>query len=338
MSFEFTSQTKAEEEKTEAGTSAPLSTFALELLDTNPFSGYVLGDCLASDEYSAVFKAQDKNMDRTVSLKALLAHPERDDAVETFFSQAGSVARVRHPRLARGLDAGRGGRAFFMAHEFVRGESLGAKLARRQTGRLTEKESLAFVAELAQTLQDLFDAGQNHGDLRPERILFVDGGQLKLLGLGFAWTVAWWDDTAAYAVKPDYLPPERIADELNIDVRGDLYSLGALWWKAILAEPVFKGNTPEETLDMHLRQKPVPPREVDPRLSAATSQLILWLLEKDRDARPRTPKEFLRKLSSHPLLEKEKQEEAAVPAPTPVEEVDSAEVAEPDQVEQAAEE
>ncbi len=210
-----------------------------------------------------------------------------------------------------------------MAHEFVKGESLGAKLARRQTGRLTEKESLAFVAELAQTLQDLFETGQNHGDLRPERILFVEGGQLKLVGLGFNWTVSWPNDAAAYAVKPDYLPPERIADELNIDVRGDLYSLGALWWKAILAEPVFKGNTPEETLEMHVRQKPVPPRELDPRLSAATSQLILWLLEKDRDARPRTPKEFLRKLSSHPLLQKE--EETPAPVPAPVEETESAE-------------
>lgn len=279
-----------------------LSAFARELSAEQPFRGYELGDCLAGSDRTAVFKAKDKNMDRTVVLKALRPCPERSGAVEEFFSQAGAVARVRHPGVARGLDAGRAPGAFFMAHEYVRGESLVAKVARRQVPRLTEKESLALAREIAGILQGLFDLGQFHGDLAPDRVVLGDGLKGKLLGIGFAWRLAWPDERRALLSRPDFLSPERINDEFSIDIRGDLYSLGCLWYWALLGEPVFKGGTPGETLDLHLQAKPVPPREADPRLSAATSQLLLWLLEKDRDARPRTPKDFLRRLAQHPLL------------------------------------
>ncbi len=154
-------------------------------------------------------------------------------------------------------------------------------------------------------MQELFEIGQPYGDLRPTRMLVGDGGRIKLLGIGFNWTLVWPDDRQAFLTKPDYLSPERIADELNIDIRGDLYSLGCIWHKVLLGEPVFKGVTPEQTLEMHLSAKATPPRETDPRLSASTSQLLLWLLEKNRDARPRTPREFLKRLAAHPLLETE---------------------------------
>ena len=282
--------------------SGACSRYAADLLAAQPFESYELGECLAAHDESAVFRATDRNMDRTVALKALRPWPGRENAVEDFFSQAGAVARVRHPGLARGLDVGRGGGSFFMAHELLRGESLEARLARRQTGRLLEKESLLLVRDLATILQGLFDIGQSHGDLRPSRVLLGDGGKPRLLGIGFSWTIAWPNDKAAFLAAPDYLSPERIAEEFTIDVRGDLYALGCLWHRALMGVPVFRGQTTAETLDMHLAAEPTPPREVDPRLSSASSQLILWLLEKDRDARPRTPRDFLRKLATHPLL------------------------------------
>lgn len=273
------------------------------LMAGQPFKGYELTACLASSDVLAVFKARDRAMERNVVLKAVLPSPERPGAVEDFFSQAGAVARVRHSGVARGLDAGRGGGAFFMVHETARGESLEARLARRLAARLTEKESLALVRDVAGLLQALFELGQYHGDLAPDRIVFGDGGAPKLLGLGFFRNVAWPDDRRAYLTRPHFLPPERIAGECNIDIRGDLYALGCLWALVLLGEPMFKGTSPAQVLDGRLEAGPPPPRESDPRLSAATSQLVMWLLEKDRDARPRTPREFLRRLAAHPLWE-----------------------------------
>ena len=287
--------------ETSSPSAAAMTDFAAGLLVRQPFRGYELRDCLAASDRSAVFKAWDRNMDRNVAFKIMRPWPGREGAVEEFFSLAGSIARLRCPAAARGLDAGRGEGNFFMAYEFVSGESLAARLARRQAGRLTEKESVKLVGELAGALQSLFELGHPHGNFKPGNLMAGDGGKVRLTDIGFAWTMAWPDDDEAFLAHPDFMSPERLRGDFTIDVRGDLYSLGAVWHLALLGEPVFRGTTPAETIAMHLEKEPVSPRERDPRLLAATSSLILWLLEKDRDARPRTPREFLRKLAAHPL-------------------------------------
>ena len=65
-----------------------------------------------------------------------------------------------------------------------------------------------LVRDLAEVLQGLFENGQSHGDVRPDRIVVTDGGKPRLLGIGFAWTLAWPDDRAAFMAKPDFLPPD----------------------------------------------------------------------------------------------------------------------------------
>ena len=265
------------------------SNFADNLLAEQPFSGYRIEKSLASDDRRAVFKAESGLFEQAVALKVMQPWPERHNAAEDFFSLAGSIARLRTPAAARGLDAGRSGRIFFLAYEFTPGENLAERLARRQNGRMGEREALRMVRELARALQKLFESGQPHGNLKPSNIMLLpEGGEVRLLDIGFAWTLAWPNDADAFAAAPDFLAPERIMGDLNVDIRGDLYSLGAIWYRLLMGEPVFKASTP--------------PRERDPRLSAATSGLILRLLEKDRDARPRTPRDFLRRLGEHPLF------------------------------------
>ncbi len=286
----------------EAG--APAATpFAAAIFEKQPFRGYRLDAVLAADDRRAVFKAHDETMDRPVAVKVMRPWPGREGIAEEFFSLAGSVARLRCPGAARGLDAGRSDGNFFMVHEFLPGESLRAKVMRRQTGRLTEKESLRLAKEIAGALQSLFELGNPHGNLKPSNIIVAEGGRPKLADIGFAWTLAWPGDDEAFRAFPDFLPPERLAGEINIDIRGDLYSLGAVWFWALMGRPVFHGDTPAETVRMHREEKAPAPGTIDPKVSAATSQLVRWLLEKDRDARPRTPKEFLRRLAEHPLHE-----------------------------------
>lgn len=275
--------------------------FAAEIFEKQPFKGYQLNAVLSADDRRAVFKAHDATMDRAVAVKVMRPFPGRAGATEEFFSLAGSVARLRCPGAARGLDAGRSGGNFFMAHEFLPGESLADKLHRRQTGRLTEKESLRFVKDLAEVLQSLFELGNPHGNVKPSNIVIAEGGKPRLADIGFAWSLAWPDDGEAFRAHPHFLPPERLAGEINIDIRGDLYSLGAVWFRAVMGRHVFPGESPAETVRMHLEEKAPALGTIDPKISAATSQLVRWLLEKDRDARPRTPKEFLRKLAEHPL-------------------------------------
>lgn len=291
------------ETETSAGDGTLATTpYADDMLARQPFRGYELSAVLAADDRRAVFKAHDATMDRPVAVKVMRPWPGREGVVEEFFSLAGSIARLRCPGAARGLDAGRSDGNFFMVYEFLPGESLRRKLERRQTGRLTEKEALRLVRELAEVLQSLFELGNPHGNFKPSNIIIAEGGKPRLADIGFAWSLAWPDDDEAFRACPDFLPPERLAGEINIDIRGDLYGLGATWFRAVMGRPVFQGDTPVETVRMHIEEKAPALGTIDPKISAATSQLVRWLLEKDRDARPRTPREFLRRLAEHPLL------------------------------------
>lgn len=280
---------------------AEAAEYARGLFEKQPFRGYELTDVLFAGARRAVFKGIDQAFERPVAVKVMKPWPGRESVVEEFFSLAGSIARLKCPGVARGLDAGRGDGDFFLVYEFLTGESLAARLARLQTGRMTEKSALKLVAETAGILQNLFDKGNPHGNLKPSNIVISSDGVPRLADIGFAWNLAWPTDEAAFLDNPEYLPPERLAGEFNIDIRGDLYSLGAIWFRAVMGRPVFLGETPAETLRMHLEEKAPALGTIDPKISAATSQLVRWLLEKDRANRPRTPREFLKKLAEHPL-------------------------------------
>lgn len=297
--MDFPQKNTAPEEEANPG---EMTQFAADIFARQPFRGYELRTALASTDRTAVFKARDHTMERAVAIKVLHPCREREGVVEDFFSLAGSIARLRCQGVARGLDVGRGEGDFFLVYEFVRGENLANRVARLQAGRLSEKESLKVVMETAGVLQNLFENGHPHGHITPSNIIQGEGGKVKLTDVGFAWNMAWRDDAAAFRTNPHYLPPERIEGEFNIDIRGDLYSLGAIWFQLLMGRPIFQGETPEETLEMHLRLKPWQLHKLDEKITESTSNLVRWLLEKDRDARPRTPKEFLRKLASHPLL------------------------------------
>jgi len=120
--------------------------------------------------------------------------------------------------------------------------------------------------------------------------------------VGVAREIAYPSPEAWVLAHPERVAPEVADGDPNADIRADLYALGCAWFEAILGAPPFRGATASDVLKMHMDASVPEPRELDPRLSSATSRLILGLLAKDRDERPRTPQEFLAKLKTHPLL------------------------------------
>lgn len=268
-----------------------------------PFPGYTVIEKIAQGGYGAVYRARDERFQREVAIKILLpdlaAHP---DAVERFFAEARTTARLRHPHLVRGYDVGRSGRYLFYVMEYVHGESLAQKLERLERHCLSERESLEIIRPLAEVLQYIFEQGLVHRDVKPGNILLGEERAVKLCDLGIARELSYPDERSVVRGSPSYASPEQIREECDIDIRSDLYSLGCTWFHMLLGRPPFMGSCPEEILRGHLETPPPSPRTINMRITAATSELILWLLEKDRDQRPRTPAKFLEKLSLHPLL------------------------------------
>ena len=318
-----------------------------EWLETQPVAGHKLLELKRRRDGTALFMAHDERRGATVAVKVIwadaVAHP---DAALRFFEDARSVARLRHPAVARTFNAGRLGPAcFWLAREWVRGESLEDRLARRERGRLTERETLLMARGAAEGLRGLFEQGLTHGRLTAGNALLAEGGgaaapaategdggegapspveagtldemldsllarpkspgagakaAVRLTDAGVCMALRFPDEEAARRAYACHASPEQSAGDPNIDIRSDLYSLGSLWHMALLGAPPFKGE-PDEQLRRRQEEDAPAARELDPRISSATSRLIGWLLSREREERPRTPQEFLAKLAQHPF-------------------------------------
>lgn len=279
-----------------------LSEKQLELWE-QPFTGYRIINILGEGASGTVLLAEDLRLGREVAIKTLVPDPARAEAApEQFFNEARQTARLRHENIVRGVDTGRAGKYFFYAMEYIRGESLQQRLDGLQSGRIRELESLQHVRQIANGLQFIFEQGLAHRDVKPRNILIGNDGIVRLADFGVAKDLAFPSAATQALACAEYVSPEFAADEANIDIRADLYALGCCWYRMLLGRSPFAGDSAPVILRKHISDDPTAPHEADPRITPATSQLILWLLTKDREKRPRNPQLFLAKLMTHPLF------------------------------------
>ncbi len=274
-----------------------------------PFQGYQVLNILGRGKSGSVLLARDTRFERDVVIKTMA--PVGDDlegAVERFFYDARQVARLKHENLVRGYDVGRTPKYFYFVTEYIRGESLQGRLEGLQQGKIRELESLKYVMQVADALQFIHEQGLMHRDVKPSNILIDNKGVVKLADFGMAKDLTFLSAEDAALANCEIASPEVASADPIIDIRSDLYSLGCCWFRMLLGRYPFTGESAAVVLRKHISDDPEMPHEVDSRITPATGQLIMWLLNKDRERRPRTPQQFVSKLMTHPLVKLEQQQ------------------------------
>ncbi|MBM4037862.1 MAG: hypothetical protein FJ290_05050 [Planctomycetes bacterium] len=247
-----------------------------------------------------VYRAQQVAMDRTVALKVLFESLAGDrDFVSRFLREARSAARLNHPNIVQGYDAGPTGNTFFLAMEFVEGETVGDVLDREK--RLEEGKALAIVRSVALALDHAWQNHMVHRDVKPSNILLARDGTVKLGDLGLARSVELSDRLTLDGQvlgTPAYMSPEQARGEDDIDTRSDIYSLGATLFHMVTGTTPFPGRT-IQAIAIKQDKEPVPdPRARSAGVSDALAGLIMWMMSKDREHRPQTPAELIGAIDS----------------------------------------
>jgi hypothetical protein len=212
--------------------------------------------------------------------------------------EARTAARLRHSNVASVLHLGRTGQNYFYAMEFVEGETL-EKLIRR-LGRLEVKLALEIATQVADGLAAVHKQKLVHRDIKPSNIMvsFEEQGAVtaKIIDLGLAKA----DDEpgnqtaismpGSFVGTPDFASPEQFAG-VQVDIRSDLYSLGATLWKMLTGQAPFRG-TSAELMHQHLHA----PLAIDQLEGVAQPVVVLLdvLLEKDPTRRFQNPAELLK--------------------------------------------
>jgi serine/threonine protein kinase len=268
-----------------SGTGEPSATGSRDPIPRN----YEILRKLANGEIATVYLARQRNAERQLVLKVLhqLADSSTGKILDRFLREYELVARLDHPNVVRIHDFGVADDHAYIAMEYCGGGSL----KRRIGAGMDRYEAYRLMRDIAGALGVLHAAGILHRDLKPTNVLFRDDGSLALIDFGLAKQVALQGEvTGAGAIfgTPYYMSPEQGHGEA-VDVRGDIYSLGVIFYEMLTGSKPFDGETAMAVIVKH-RQAPIPGLPMSLR---EFQPLIQRMLAKEPAERFQTVEELL---------------------------------------------
>jgi len=246
--------------------------------------GFELISKLGKGGMGAVFKARQISVDRIVALKILPPRLARNKTfAERFLREARSAAKLDHPNIVQAISAGQDGVYYYFAMECVSGPTVARML--KAKGVLPERRALELARDVARALDCAHEAGLVHRDVKPDNILVDADGAAKLADLGLAREIEVTDANltqAGVAIgTPNYISPEQIRGERDIDGRSDIYSLGATLYHMLVGQAPYAGGSSNEVMAKHLAE-PVPDaRKANPDISPAVAAIVRKAMAKE---------------------------------------------------------
>jgi serine/threonine-protein kinase len=268
----------------------------LEQLVSQQVPGYQMLEKLGQGGMGTVYKARQLSMNRLVAIKVLHARLARDSAfLERFRREAHTAARFSSNNVVQAIDVGSAGELHYFVMEYVEGRTVRQEI---DEGKIYgEREALDIILQVARALDEAHRRGLIHRDVKPGNIILTANGVAKLADLGLARDTA--DRAAIHAEKgtlvgtPYYIAPEQIEGRDDIDIRADLYALGATLYHMVTGQPPFRGKDVDAILDAHLEDELTPPDHLNTALSAGVGEVAEFLMAKDPGDRYRTPADLI---------------------------------------------
>ncbi|MCA8923249.1 MAG: serine/threonine protein kinase [Planctomycetes bacterium] len=253
-----------------------------------PIYGYEILSELGRGSMGVVYKAKHLLTDRFTALKVLpLKFADKAVYLERFKREAMALMRLKHEHIVRAYDFGGSEEYYYLALEFVDGETLDRALNR--DGRLPERRVLDIGRQVALGLDAAAQAGVIHRDVKPENIMLTRDGVAKLCDFGIVKLDQLQEGTLTLngttVGTPHYISPEQARGEDTLDVRSDLYSLGISLYHLATGHVPFTGRSQGAILVRHILE-PVPdPRTHEPSLSREFAEVVRGLTHKKPDDR-----------------------------------------------------
>lgn len=257
---------------------------------------YQLEALLGQGGMSAVYRATDPNLRRTVAIKLIHSHLAADpEFVRRFEGEAAAVARLRHPNIVQVYDFNHDDDVYYMVLEYVPGETLQDKLRTLNRDRrlLPLDQIMATSITLSEAVQYAHDQGMIHRDLKPANVMITPENEAVLMDFGIAKIVGGENLTATGAMigTVAYMSPEQIRGQ-RPDHRADIYALGVILFEITSGRRPFEGDSAPSTMMMHLTE-PVPDlRQINQNIPLPLVQVIEKSLAKDPNQRYQTASEL----------------------------------------------
>jgi serine/threonine-protein kinase len=267
---------------------------------------YRLVEKLGTGGMGEVYVADDTRLGRRVALKLLRPdRAESEELRERFRREARAAAALNHPNIVHLYSVEEADGQAFITMELVRGRSLRAVL---NDGPVPLPRLLVVAHQILEGLASAHAAGVLHRDLKPANVMVTDEDRVKILDFGLAkfFAPALLDTEADTLVREasspgmtigtaGYMAPEQALGR-KLDVRADLFALGAVLYEMATGRAAFEGETVAAVFGQLLYRQPVPPRRLNPSLPALLAAIIDKALEKDPERRYASTRELIEDL------------------------------------------
>ncbi|MCH2205926.1 MAG: protein kinase [Lentisphaerales bacterium] len=261
---------------------------------------FVIEKMLGRGGMGIVYKAHQMSLDRPVALKVLMSQYATDnDFIIDFIREARAAARLNHPYIVQAYAVGQDDSIYFLAMEFVEGQTMKQIMDVDKTVPL--EFALNVTAQIAEALGFAWTEQKLiHRDIKPDNIMITGDNVAKLMDLGLSRfdndKLADTEDDDEVMGTPQYICPEQLIG-MPMDVRGDLYSLGATLYHAVTGEFPFQGRNAAEIAKKHLQDPLIPANTHNPSIPPSVCKLIDKMMAKHPDDRHESTEALIKEIN-----------------------------------------
>jgi eukaryotic-like serine/threonine-protein kinase len=267
---------------------------------------YRLQNLLQTGQSSQVYEVVEMASMRHFAMKILLPEHAKDaDQRRSLFYEAEVGRKLAHPNIIKILTVNRDPHLPYFIMEFFPSGSLRTKMQLKQFDFIKDNVEKIFK-QAATGLAYMNASGWVHRDVKPANILVNGLGEVRIIDFAIAYRPP--KGLARYFGKKQraqgtrsYMSPEQIRGQI-LDGRADVYSYGATCYEVLTGRPPFRGRDAQDLLTKHITEKPINPRQINPDITDDFAALVMRMLEKKKEDRPRDFHDVLMQLRNLRVL------------------------------------
>jgi eukaryotic-like serine/threonine-protein kinase len=260
---------------------------------------YEILSLLGEGGMGAVYKALDREVERTVALKLIRPELASNPAILARFKQELLTAhQVTHKNVIRIYDISEADGVKFITMEFVEGHDLRRILT--DQGTLPTEKAVEIIRQVCLALDAAHSAGVIHRDLKPQNIMQeAKTGRILVMDFGLARTIGGdgMTQTGALLGTIEYMSPEQSMGK-SLDQRSDIFAVGLIFYELLVGKTPYKADTAMASLLRRNQERAIPAAELDSSVPKALSDIVSKCLERDLESRYQNVQEILHDLDA----------------------------------------
>ncbi len=254
---------------------------------------YEIREIIGVGGMAVVYKAYDNIDDRIVAVKILKEeYLANEEFRRRFKNESKAIAVLSHPNIVKVFDVSFGDRLQYIVMEYVEGITLKEYIEQQKV--INWKEAVHFVSQILLALQHAHDKGIVHRDIKPQNIMLLQDGTIKVTDFGIARfsrsETRTMTEEAIGSVH--YISPEQARGEITDD-KADIYSIGVVMYEMLTGQLPFQSDNAVSIAIMQLQQDAKPPREINPEIPLGLEQITMRAMQKNPSNRYHSAAEMM---------------------------------------------